>query len=65
MELRAAPLAREIEGVAGVETNRFALRSVVDIVLAREFELAVFVAPVEANATLRERYAEMIVPAVS
>src|SRR5690242_8351988 len=60
----ARSLPRHVERVAGIKTNRFVFGRVVNVVLSGEFELAIIVAPVEANPPLRKRHAQMILGAV-
>src|SRR5258708_27847780 len=60
----ASALTGHIEGVAGMEANSFISWSVVDVVFAGEFELAIIVASIKTDASFGKRHSEMILRTV-
>src|SRR5262249_14636847 len=64
LEVRAMALTGEVEGVSGVEANRFILGRVINVILAGEFQLAVFIAAIKTDAASRQWHADLVVGAI-
>src|SRR6266850_1192962 len=62
--IRADAFPGHVEGVAGIEADGLVFGGVVDVILARELELTIIVAPIETHASFWKGHAEMILGAV-
>src|SRR5712672_2019328 len=63
-ELHPAALPGHVKRAAGIQPESLVLWRVVNIVLAREFQLPIIVAPVEAHSPFWQRHPQMIPRAV-